>query len=265
MPEMPGDAPPTVVHIVLLTRVPLRGGPGLGRLLDALEATPDWAPTHAGLDDPPRARYDRRALEGAVGGLRNVVTSPGIVRRAAPRYEGFFAAQDGGTAIVRLDVAVAGDPGVARGAFALGDALADALTPEFGMVHPVWDGRDPDPRVQRYGASFVIKAKEFDRYGLGSVTARTWLGPALADTFGRLLGDGGLAGCLPSVRRLEWGGIEADLASPPWEAGYEELASAQEAAIACLAPAGLFADYSAWSKPKAGANWDGLPSPATGR
>src|SRR5579859_3779021 len=165
------DHMPDRVLITMITRRSLHDATNLARLLDAFEQQRHLLPTHWGLDERAGQRYERSTLIEGVSELPDDVTILHLQRRKQPRYSAYVSIQRHAL----NDVHFVCQQGLTEQSmpelYALGAALAQQLTPEFAFVHSIWDYGE---RSQAYSAAGVLNAREFQRYGLSGICARTW-------------------------------------------------------------------------------------------
>ncbi|MBC8103618.1 MAG: hypothetical protein H7Z41_13660, partial [Cytophagales bacterium] len=219
---------------------------------DAFGRDPGLAPTHWGPDSRTRDLFDRDRLIGEVTAYQSEFYVPVLRRRKAPAYEAFFSAKSSGLNYAELRVKGPVQSADAPRFFALGDALANALTPELAFVHPVWNRGEES---QLYSASGVLSLKELQEYGLNPVCARTWYGSRLVSEIGReRLAQAGLR-----IENTRGGGVRVDLVQDPSQSDFETLQRRQTEAMAALVPSGLYADYTRFNDFVPGPRWVPIP------
>lgn len=244
------SAAPDAATVVVMTRRPLRDPAGAEAILDVLERSKAWTPSHIGPDERARAPYDRAEVARILA-LRPADGDGyiGLRRSKAPRYEASFQTNNAGLKDVQITWPGGLQPAELPDVFALGDALATELAADLAFVGVAWVAG-----TKGKGAG-SFSAKELQRFGLFTVYPRTWFGPELA----RRLGRDALARC-GAVEDLPSGGVRLDLASPPWAVTAAGLERARKAALATLAPSGLFGDYSKPWRAVPGPRWTPLPT-----
>ncbi|MDT5062504.1 MAG: hypothetical protein QOH63_2963 [Acidobacteriota bacterium] len=236
--------------VVVITKTALRSEAGLERLLDAFDNVEGFTPTHWGQDERARDPYDRTQLIREVSSLKGEFGMPGLQRRKPPRYKAYFSAKNGGVKIVNVEFSSTLSEKELPRVFSFGDALAEQLKAEFGIVHLAWNEGH-----QEYNASGVITVDELQKYGPTRVCARTWFGPHIV----RLIGEERLRTSGALVKKTSWGGVQLDLMERPWESNVEALSARQDEVMRQLAPSGIFGDYSQFLNYKQGANWVSIP------
>jgi hypothetical protein len=243
---------PDTVLITLLSKSPLRSGPGVKSLLEAFENAPGCAPTHWGSDERSQNPYDKQTVLQAVGGFAEEYTTPVLVRRKTPKYEAFFSARDSGMKYVKVEFGSGLPDQEMRVAFTLADNLAKALEPEFGIVHPIWR---LGALSQNYSASGIFKAPQFQNCGPRALCSRNWLGPHLAQLVGRDLLIA--TGCI--VKDTPWKGLQVDLVERPEEATFEVLSDRQTEVMKRVMSTGVFGNYSNPRRCQHGPKWMPVP------
>lgn len=238
---------PDAIHIVILTTMPLRSKRTLGLLLDAFEGINDMSPTNWGPDERARNPYNREEMIAEVTAMEDF-SSPGLRRARPPRYQGYFWANNSGLKTVKVEFGSGLRQKDLPIIFQLGDAIAEALKPEYGLVHMIWRKEDS---VGTYSATSVLTAEKFQDCGPKPPTARTWFGPHLVKLIGRKRLD---ALDVP-VKKTAWGGVELDLVADPWEADFNILSSKQKEVLEQLKESGVFGDYTDWHDCKPGPRW----------
>ncbi len=247
---------PDNVFIELLTCARLHSRDELNRLLMALENSVDGPPTHWGHEDRADVVYQHNNLLDEITSLTGDALVPTLHRRKSPRYETSFSIRRHDFNFVSVEFASGVPDEKLVDVFSLGNALADALQVEFGIVHPVWQLGE---RSQPYTESGVFSPSELNEYGPRAICARTWLGPSIARMIGRKrLID---AGCF--VTDTAWGGLQIDLLSPPWDATFDLVSAQQTTVMSRLASTEVFGNYCRGSHPtKPGTRWIPLSVPA---
>jgi len=129
--------------------------------------------------------------------------------------------------------------------FTLGDALADALRAEYGVVHRTF----PDV-ADSYNDAANSHPDRIDEYGLSRVADRTYFGKTVVDLFGKDVLQG-----VAVTRPNGWGGLTMDLVDEPWRAAAADLVEAQSQVMKQLEPSGLFARREGVSGMVAGPRW----------
>jgi hypothetical protein len=243
---------PDSIRIIMLTPVPLGTAEGIQALLKAFEHDTAFTPTHWGPDERARNPYARDEVITHVTQQASFVAMPGLHRRTNPRYEAYFSVRRNGINEVVVEFKRGLTAKHLPAIFALGDALAGQLRPEFGMVHSVWQLGETS---QQYSAVGVLTAQEFQRYGPDGLGARTWLGAHLA----ALIGRERLNSCSAPVQDTDWGGVRIDLVDQPWTADFPSLHAQQQHLQQCLAPSGAFGDYTQSFKYQPGPQWTPVP------
>jgi hypothetical protein len=237
---------PDEIHLVMLTKAPLRTPQGLQALLDAFEGVNGLRPTHWGPDERARSAYDR-------GEFVKHVTSPdgplvpGIRRAELPRFQAHFSAENTGIKQVTVEFGSGLRKKDLMPIFELADRLATALRPEYGIVHLIW----AEGKRGAYNTTSVMTADRFRACGPKPPAARTWFGRHIVD----LVGLGRIEAAAASVRQTDWGGVVMDLVEPPWAADFATLSAGQSEAMEHLRPSGVFGDYSDWLDCKPGPRW----------
>src|SRR5437870_13778926 len=118
-------------HINFLTGLNLQSAPGLGAVLDLLEAS-DHPPTHWGTDETATKKWSRAGvLDYAV----KEKSAPGIARKSAPQWTLTYgkAAPALWSVSMEWQKLPAGDEAIP---FEVGAALAKLLNPVWGFVQP---------------------------------------------------------------------------------------------------------------------------------
>ena len=244
---------PDKIRLTLFTPLPLCQKAGVTALLDGLSELKRFAPTHWGENERCRNAFVRRSMIAAVSKYPPDHYIPGIARRMAISYAGYFDADAGPAQGVRLDFSAIESEAEMMAVFELGRSLAAHLRPHFGFVHPVWLSKG-----QVYNVAGRLNANEFRAFGPRSLCARTWFGPHLLT----LLGRERLAGAVHSLEDLPGGGVQADLLERPWEHGIVKLERARKRGMAVLADAEVFGDLSKSGHYKAGRRWVCPPADA---
>jgi hypothetical protein len=236
-------------NILLITALPLRTAEALELITTALLAHPAVTPTHWGPDERTREPFDAAALIARVSSWTDTFGTPGLQRRKAPRYSGYFTTHADQLNHVKIDAAKSTDAADLAQIFTLADALAAALAVEYGVVNLV---RADSPR--RCRAAALITALDFQRYGPAGIGARTFLGPRLVQAIGMER----LAALELPLQPTAWGGVRFDLHTEPWRANRETLVSQQERVNELLAESGVFGDYRT-TRYAPGPNWQPVP------
>ena len=239
-------ATPDRIDVKVFTTHPLRRPEGIRALLDAVESIEELVPTHWGHAGTRKVGYSRERVLRDTAELEGDGLVSELVRRRNPRCEGYFIVADRGLKDITFRFEAPLTPDDMERVFRFGDALAERLAPELAFVHPCWySGK----RSQEYCASSVLKSSELITCGPKAVCARTWLGPRLTALFGPALP-------IPGTTQRPFGdGVQIDLVEIPRELSYAQLEASQRAAMAHLAPLGLFGDYSTFPNYSPGPAW----------
>jgi|GEM_PF-2801250 hypothetical protein len=236
---------PDQVKITIITKYCLRCHAALERLVDAVESIKAFIPTHWGLDERAPNLYNRDELIATVSILKSDFYLPSLQRKNPPRYKAYFSSASKSLNYVTIEFGASLSKKDYKHVFALGNAMAEKLEAEFGIVHPVWfEGS------QEYCASGQITASEFLDYGLTPVCARTWFSSHLVNLISResLSNSGAI------IQDTSWGGLQLDLVQNPWESDVETLSCKQLSVMNYLKPSGVFGDYREVDY-KPGVNW----------
>lgn len=242
---------PNKIRIVMLTREALNTPGPLSRVLDALEGSGGLEPTHWGRDDRARDPYSHERLLDAVKQPDEPLVL-GLRRTKSPRYEAHVSIGDPQVRMFSLEVQSGVSAANLRRAFDLGDALASATRPEFGLVHLVWSDAEGG---DGYNATGVLSAKKFQSCGPDAVAARTWMGSHMSTLIGRRR----LEGTGVPLHECDGGIVRFDLLPEPWEADFAALSTRQREVMQQLGDSGVFGDYSSWRNCSGGHGWRPVP------
>ena len=242
---------PDKIRLAMFTPMPLCHGAGATALLDGLTADARFAPTHWGENERCRQQYVRADMIAAVGEYPPGHSMPGIARRKAIPYAGYFDADASAAQGIHLDFPAVTREAELAAVFELGRALAAHLRPLFGYVHPVWLGKG-----QEYNVAGRLDANEFRAFGPRSLCARTWFGPHLVG----LLGRERLAASVSMIEDTPGGGVQIDLLPEVWTRDITTLEPARVRGMAALADAEVFGDFTVSRRYKAGRRWDCPPA-----
>jgi hypothetical protein len=231
---------PDTIEVRFLTQLSFARKTNLRGLVRLLGTLPRFAPTDWGIiDGEPKQPFGAEAFLAAVAQLDpRRGYCPKLQRRKVIKYDGFFDVAAEGLTEVFLEFARLEQVALIEEVFHFGGRLAALLKPELGVVHPRWDG-GPRMRYNSYNISAYMNASVVQQFGPLALCARTWLGPHLSGLLGKeALLDAGLA-----VRANRWGGLEVDLVTEPWAAGYKALSARQKEVMRALDGTGVFGDY----------------------
>ena len=164
-------------------------------------------------------------LEDAVAAVRGGALSLYFKRTRAPKHMMYFSTS--GSAARTVIECSALPITRMQEHWALGEALAAILTPDFGEVVALpWDPLPGISTLEEYGDADQVSlrrmngcASGFFHDGISTLSTRTYFGPNYIAQFGRDF----LLSTPAMVTELPWGGIRIDLHEKPWEASPEEL------------------------------------------
>lgn len=220
------------------------------QVLEALEAEPLLAPTHASRDERKRLPYDR---QGLVGGLkRKRLDGFCLWRGNAPKYsDGYVSANSAAINWVVLDFRKVREA-QSKEILEAWTRLNDIWHPEFAQAHYASTSNDSESR--QYNAGRNTPPKKIRDNGFSSMFARTWFGPDLTSFIGveRLLS-------LPHTTTTSWGGVQLDLVEEPWAADFPVLHQRQQETIRIFNDWGLMGDYSNPARIVPGPKWKPRP------
>ena len=94
---------PDTIRVVLFTPLSQCSESGLNAMLDGLEQLPKFCPTHWGDNERCREVYDRAGFWKLLHDVTPGIYLPGIARRSAPKYTGYFNADDSAAQGVHLE------------------------------------------------------------------------------------------------------------------------------------------------------------------
>ncbi len=211
----------TIAHIMLHGPPVLRDPDTLTTLLRCL-ADAGWEPTKWSATERGGVPY---VLEDAVARMRAGAFSLYFKRSRSPTWTGYFGTSGATSHFIFEPASLP----LARMPehWALGDALACILTPDFGSVAALsWDALPYPKRMEDFDNADDVALGEMQRNaqslfhtGIDGLSTRTYFGPNYIEQLGRefLLATPAL------VTELAWGGIRIDLHERPWEATPQEL------------------------------------------
>ena len=199
----------------------LRDPDALANVLRCLADT-GWEPTKWSTTERGGVPY---TLEDAVAAVESGALSLYFKRVRVPKWSGYFdtSGATAGFVFEPASLPLARMPEH----WALGDALATILTPDFGSVAALpWEAL-PYPRTMDDIANedslargeMQRNAQSLFHSGVDGLSTRTYFGPNYVEQLGR----GFLLSTPAMVTELPWGGIRIDLHEKPWEASPEEL------------------------------------------
>jgi hypothetical protein len=226
--------------------------------LQALSSVDDFVPTHFCVDDPedPKATfypYTHQQFLDEIVSLDEYSDLPTLLRKKDPQYSAYHFSS-GSNNLSRIDVDFDENSQIKslHQIFEWSDNLALSVEAELAFLDPFWDNISYE-----YTHSRSLKPKEFQSYGLSSISARNWFGPHLVNLIGRER----LYDCGGYVQDTAWGGIRLDLVKDPWLADAETLSKAQKVVKQNLESTGVFGDFAKMLRFKAGENWVPIPKP----
>jgi hypothetical protein len=242
--------PPETIEFRCLSWRALGMKDNLRRLVELLDGTPTWRPTHWAYQDGKAAlKYSPETFLKAVAKLElDASYSIDLLRRKGPKYKADFPLW---SEIGAFDMSLLGpkDEKECEKFFAFAGALVELFRPMFAILHMRWMlGK----LSEQYNRTYQLSANDFLNYGPIALCARTWAG---AHVFS-LLGKENLLAVGLHCRETSWGGLEIDLVPEPWQSDFETVSACQKKAMKKLKPLGVLGDYRGVPIPTvAGARW----------
>ncbi len=198
---------------------------------------PALLPTHAGLTEPVRPAFD----PAQIATRDDLWAAPSwLAVRRRPRVEIHLMNGYWVHSVVLISIAVNG-PAEADQVRQLGLALADALEPDFGLVHVLSQAEADDARsvgrpdvatINRISRSFSLSAG-YTKQLAGGIPTLYWV-----TMFGRpyvdLLSTEVIARCVPRSDARRWGMVAQLSDEAPSDGNWLDFSANREGAIRCL-------------------------------
>lgn len=190
----------------------------LNKLLDIFEQREEFAPTHWGISERPRLKYDRNEI------LRKVLvdgeTEIFLHRNKAPKYTGYFDTRTDNMYRTSFDLEF--DKSMAnkywKSFFNFSDEIAEVVEPRFGVANIVWDppaicNNEYEHLINRMFYSSQPAPVDFFSYGPEGVAMRTYFSNDVLQLFTKNM----LLKAPAIVSEFDWGGVCINLSKKPWE------------------------------------------------
>lgn len=238
---------PLETSVTKVTRIDFIGYPETpppagtpGNLVQALEDSPPFAPSHWGLNERKMKPFSKREV------LANAAPSPGrsseiyLQRQKVVKYKGDFDFANEPYFEFDFPPPVAARwPDFLR----FSDQVASAVKPSFAILHIVrsrpseWKTQTERLIAWMSSAAFAIP-RFFYQFGPMGVGMRTYFGQDVLQLFGRDL----LLSSPAQVQELDWGGIRLDLSDDLWNTSDDEVADRWKKVMDHLAPSRALAE-----------------------
>lgn len=196
----------------------------LSKLLDVFENRKEMAPTHWGINERPRFKYDRQEI------LNKVVNEGEIEiflhRSKEPKYTCYFDTrnEDRYRNYFGIEFNISMNKKYWQSVFEFSDEVAIIVKPRFGVSGLVWE--EPEKITCKRDELLLMMLYtsqeapiHFPKYGPSGVGMKTYFSKEVLKLFTKEL----LMGAPAVVTELKWGGIRIDLSEKQWKDDPEEI------------------------------------------